>query len=183
MDKFNNGVVGVEAQHIELLIGSTLQTTNWVDNQDGSYHTEFALNQAGDTPLMVTVNKFTETNSIHVNSPSGKDKVASIQLAATVTQVLPNTSTVLTLTLKDQYGNGVNNVLSKDISLSNSYTPENLTSPNWAEDGKQSGIYTASVNLQKVAEHTLTAKVNNLDNILKLPFNPLRKYNMSIALS
>ncbi|QLQ97999.1 invasin domain 3-containing protein [Providencia alcalifaciens] len=172
MDKFNNGVVGVEAQHIELLIGSTLQTTTWVDNQDGSYHTEFALNQAGDTPLMVTVNKFTETNSIHVNSPSGKDKVASIQLAATVTQVLPNTSTVLTLTLKDQYGNGVNNVRSKDILLSNSYTPENLTSPNWAEDGKQSGIYTASVNLQKVAEHTLTAKVNNLDNILKITVQP-----------
>lgn len=79
---------------------------------------------------------------------------------------------MLTLTLKDQYGNGVNNVLSKDILLSNSYTPENLTSPNWAEDGKQSGIYTASVNLQKVAEHTLTAKVNNLDNILKITVQP-----------
>ncbi|UBX50823.1 inverse autotransporter beta domain-containing protein [Providencia alcalifaciens] len=171
-DKFNNGVVGVEAKHIELLIGSTPQTVIWVDNQNGSYHTELALNQAGANPLTVKVNKFTDTKSVHVDSPSGKDKVASIQLGASDTQVLPNTPTMLTLTLKDKYGNGVKNVLSTDISLSNNYSPENLASPSWTEDGKQSGIYTASVNLKKVAEHTLTVKVSNIDKAMKITVRP-----------
>ena len=172
VDQFGNNVIAVENQHIELMLGSTRQTVIWIENQDGTYQTNLTLDQVGDYTMTVNVNTLTDAKSLRVNSPSGKDNVASIQLSAIMGQALPNAPTTLTLILKDKYGNEVKDIRSADISLSDSYSPENFVSPNWAEDGSQIGVYTAVVNLKKVAEHTLTANVNNVDHAIKVTVQP-----------
>ncbi|MTC69345.1 invasin domain 3-containing protein [Providencia sp. wls1914] len=185
VDQFGNNVMAVENQHIELMLGSTRQTVTWIENQDGTYQTNLTLNQVGDYTMTVNVNTIIGTKSLRVNSPSGKDNVASIQLSASANQFLPNESTTLTLILKDTYGNAVKDIRNTDISLSDSHSPENFVSPNWAEDGSQTGVYTALVNLKKVAEHTLTANVNSIDNAIKVtvqPFTEIQHIN-SVELS
>ncbi|MGG4665312.1 hypothetical protein, partial [Providencia vermicola] len=180
-DRFGNGVVDVDPRHISLTLGSVAQVVTWIEDQNGTYHTELALSQVGNQSITVKVNNATETKAVRVNSPAGKDKVVSIQFATTTTSVLPNESVTLTLTLKDQHGNSVKNVRSSDISLSDSHIPESFTSPNWAEDSQQIGVYTAVVNLKKTAEHTLTAKVNNLEKGTKItvqPFTGVQQVNI-----
>ena len=171
-DRFGNGVVEVKPSHITLTSGSVAQVVTWTEGKNGVYRTELALSQVGNQSITVKVNNATETKAVRVNSPAGKDNVASIQLTATTTSVLPNTPVTLTLTLKDQHGNSVKNVRSSDISLSDSHISESFTSPNWAEDSQQIGVYTVVVNLKKTAEHTLTAKVNNLEKGTKITVQP-----------
>ncbi|HHR6131152.1 TPA: inverse autotransporter beta domain-containing protein [Providencia alcalifaciens] len=171
-DQFGNNVIAVENQHIELMLGSTRQTVTWIETQDGTYQTDLTLNQVGNHTITVGVNTLSETKSLHVNSPSGKGHVASIQLSVMANPALPNASTKLTLTLKDKYGNGVKDIRSADISLSDSHLPENFVSPTWAEESSQTGVYTALVNLKKVADHTLTANVNNIDETIKVTVQP-----------
>ncbi|WP_323084297.1 invasin domain 3-containing protein [Providencia alcalifaciens] len=171
-DQFGNNVIAVENQHIELMLGSTRQNVTWIEAQDGTYQADLTLNQVGNHTITVGVNTLSGTKSLHVNSPSGKDHVASIQLSVTANPALPNASTKLTLTLKDKYGNGVKDIRSADISLSDSHLPENFVSPTWAEESSQTGVYTALVNLKKVADHTLTASLNNIDKTIKVTVQP-----------
>ncbi len=179
-DKFGNGVVEVNPSDISLILGSTKHVVTWVEDKNGVYHTELALNKVGNQSISGEVNHISDTKTIHVNSPTGKDKVASIRFAPSTASVLPGKSVTLNLALEDQYGNGVKNIRSADISLSDSHSAESFTSLSWVENSTQTGFYSATVSLKKTTEHTLTVSVNNVSQATKItvqPFTDVKQVN------
>lgn len=66
-DKFGNGVVEVNPSDISLILGSTKHVVTWVEDKNGVYHTELALNKVGNQSISGEVNHISDTKTIHVN--------------------------------------------------------------------------------------------------------------------
>ncbi|HBC7430230.1 TPA: inverse autotransporter beta domain-containing protein [Providencia rettgeri] len=158
-DNYGNEVADVTSKDIKFKNTDSTITTkaSWVKTplHDSVYTAQITLEKVKAHTLSVEVNGQVKNIEIEVKPLEGDKNVAKVNLSASATAKL-GVDTLLTLQLKDQFGNGVINVTNRNIQLTNGGQAENIT---WVE-GSQ-GQYTTNWQSTKVGTHQLDVTVNS----------------------
>ncbi|MBQ0365293.1 invasin domain 3-containing protein [Providencia rettgeri] len=158
LDSYGNEVADITTKDIKFENSDSTIITKalWVktSSHDGVYTANITLEKVKQHTLSVNVNKQVQNVKIDVKPLEGAKNVAEVDLTTPPTAKL-GVDTLLTLQLKDQFGNGVIHVTSQDIQLTHNGQPENII---WIE-GSQ-GQYTANWQSTKVGTHQLDITVN-----------------------
>ena len=159
-DSHGNGVEKVQTNDIQLEHNNTLVSKlTWLEKSAGIYTTTLPLHQQGKNTFVSRVNNRANTLlEINVSAPVGPTHVKTVELKTSTNQLIVGNKTELTLTLTDQWGNGVEGVNANDIVINDSHTKKNLTGLVWTSKGN--GIYTASTIITMNGMHSLRATVN-----------------------
>lgn len=88
---------------------------------------------------------------INVSALTDPTQVKTVELKASTNQLTVGSQTELTLQLTDQWGNGVEGVTAKDITINDAHIKKNLTGLNWLSKGN--GTYTASTTVAIAGIH------------------------------
>lgn len=117
------------------------------------------LYKQGKNTFVARVNHQKNTPfTINVSALSDAAHVNSVELSTSTNQLTVGSQTELTLQLTDQWGNGVEGVTAKDITINDAHIKKNLTGLNWLSKGN--GTYTASTTVAISGIHPLKATVN-----------------------
>ncbi|WP_272685415.1 invasin domain 3-containing protein [Providencia sp. PROV130] len=158
LDNYGNEVADITTKDIKFKNTDSTITTNvsWAKTPSGEgiYTANVMLDKAKTHTLSVEVNGQVKNIDIDVKPLEGAKNVAEVDLTTPPTAKL-GVDTLLTLQLKDQFGNGVIHVTSQDIQLTHNGQPENII---WIE-GSQ-GQYTANWQSTKVGTHQLDITIN-----------------------
>ncbi|MEX9602714.1 MULTISPECIES: invasin domain 3-containing protein [unclassified Providencia] len=159
-DSHGNGVEKVQANDIQLEHNHTpVPKLAWLEKGAGIYTTTLPLHQQGKNIFVSRVNHQTNTPlAIHVSALTGPAQVKIVELKASTNQLTVGSKTELTLILADQWNNGVEGVMAKDITINDAHIKKNLTGLNWLSKGN--GTYTASTTVAIAGVHSLKATVN-----------------------
>ncbi|MEY0429894.1 invasin domain 3-containing protein [Providencia rettgeri] len=159
-DIHGNGVEKVQDNDIQLEHNHTLvPKLVWLEKGAGIYTTTLPLHQQGKNTFVSRVNHQTNAPlAIHVSALTGTAQVKTVELKVSTNQLAVGSNTELTLTLADQWGNGVDGVIAKDITINDAHIKKNLTGLNWLSKGN--GTYTASTTIAIAGVHSLKATVN-----------------------
>ncbi|HBO24561.1 MAG TPA: hypothetical protein DD649_16985, partial [Providencia sp.] len=159
-DSHGNGVEKVQTNDIQLEHNNTLVSKlTWLEKSAGIYTTTLPLHQQGKNTFVSRVNNRANTLlAINVSAPVGPTHVKTVELKTSTNQLTVGNQVELTLTLTDQWGNGVEGVNANDIVINDSHTKKNLTGLVWTSKGN--GIYTASTIITMNGMHSLRATVN-----------------------
>ncbi|ENA0806843.1 invasin domain 3-containing protein [Providencia rettgeri] len=159
-DIHGNGVEKVQANDIQLEHNHTLvPKLAWLEKGAGIYTTTLPLHQQGKNTFVSRVNH--QANAplvINVSALTDPTQVKTVELKASTNQLTVGSQTELTLQLTDQWGNGVEGVTAKDITINDAHIKKNLTGLNWLSKGN--GTYTASTTVAIAGIHSLKATVN-----------------------
>ncbi|HHE8320300.1 TPA: invasin domain 3-containing protein [Providencia rettgeri] len=158
-DNYGNGVEKVKTDEIQLEHNNTLvPQLTWTEQSAGVYTATYPLHQQGKNTFVSRVNNQTNTPLvIDVSALSGAANVAAVELKTDTNQLTVGSKTELTLTVADQWNNGVEGITAQDITINDAHTKKNLTGLNWTAQG--SGIYTAPITLSLAGIHSLKATV------------------------
>ncbi|MEX9296044.1 invasin domain 3-containing protein [Providencia alcalifaciens] len=163
-DSHGNGVEKVQASDIRLEHNNTLiSALSWQELGTGVYTTTLPLHKQGRNTFVSRVNNQASTPlAVSVNALTGPTQVKTVQLNASTNQLTVGSKTELTLTLLDQWNNGVGGITAKDITINDTHIKKNLTGLIWTPQGN--GIYTAPTTVSTVGVHSLKATVNLIES-------------------
>ncbi|MGV2934522.1 Ig-like domain-containing protein [Providencia sp. AGC89] len=163
-DSHGNGVEKVQASDIRLEHNNTLiSALSWQKLGTGVYTTTLPLHKQGRNTFVSRVNNQASTPlAVSVNALTGPTQVKTVQLNASTNQLTVGSKTELTLTLLDQWNNGVGGITAKDITINDAHIKKNLTGLIWTPQGN--GIYTAPTTVSTVGVHSLKATVNLIES-------------------
>ncbi|NIH06463.1 Ig-like domain-containing protein [Providencia rettgeri] len=163
-DSHGNGVEKVQASDIRLEHNNTLiSALSWQEIGTGVYTTTLPLHKQGRNTFVSRVNNQASTPlAVSVNALTGPTQVKTVQLNASTNQLTVGSKTELTLTLLDQWNNGVGGITAKDITINDTHIKKNLTGLIWTPQGN--GIYTAPTTVSTVGVHSLKATVNLIES-------------------
>ncbi|NIA75042.1 hypothetical protein HBA43_10425 [Providencia rettgeri] len=163
-DSHGNGVEKVQASDIRLEHNNTLiSALSWQELGTGVYTTTLPLHKQGRNTFVSQVNNQASTPlAVSVNALTGPTQVKTVQLNASTNQLTVGSKTELTLTLLDQWNNGVGGITAKDITINDTHIKKNLTGLIWTPQGN--GIYTAPTTVSTVGVHSLKATVNLIES-------------------
>ncbi|MBQ0349703.1 Ig-like domain-containing protein [Providencia rettgeri] len=163
-DSHGNGVEKVQASDIRLEHNNTLiSALSWQELGTGVYTTTLPLHKQGRNTFVSRVNNQASTPlAVSVNALTGPTQVKTVQLNASTNQLTVGSKTELTLTLLDQWNNGVGGITAKDITINDAHIKKNLTGLIWTPQGN--GIYTAPTTVSTVGLHSLKATVNLIES-------------------
>ncbi|MEX9870090.1 invasin domain 3-containing protein [Providencia huaxiensis] len=159
-DSHGNGVEKVQTNDIQLEHNHTpVPKLTWLEKGAGIYTTTLPLHQQGKNTFVSRVNQHANTPlAIHVSALTGSAQVKTVGLKVSTNQLAVGSNTELTLTLADQWNNGVEGVMAKDITINDAHIKKNITGLNWQSKGN--GTYTASITVAIAGVHSLKATVN-----------------------
>ncbi|MCG5280240.1 invasin domain 3-containing protein [Providencia rettgeri] len=185
-DSHGNGVEKVLANDIQLEHNGTLVVNPiWQEKSNGIYTTELPLHKQGKNTFVSRVNNRTNTPLvINVSALTGSANVKTVEFKASINQLAVGSRTELTLTLTDQWNNGVEGVNAADIVINDSHTKKALTGLIWKY--QTNGIYTTPTVIPIAGIHSLGATVNQQKskNVLievKPSTDPSRVHNVTLT--
>lgn len=185
-DSHGNGVEKVLANDIQLEHNGTLVVNPiWQEKSNGIYTTELPLHKQGKNTFVSRVNNRTNTPLvINVSALTGSANVKTVEFKASINQLAVGSTTELTLTLTDQWNNGVEGVNAADIVINDSHTKKALTGLIWKY--QTNGIYTTPTVIPIAGIHSLGATVNQQKskNVLievKPSTDPSRVHNVTLT--
>jgi adhesin/invasin len=166
-DEYGNGVTGVAGSDIAIngaLTGQDVSSLSWSEGDAGVY-TASALTMtiAGTHPLRATVNaQDSAPVEVIVSALNSVDAADSVTLEASREALKVGENTVLKVTVKDRYGNGVTGLSGSDIALSGALEGQNVSGLSWEESS--TGVYKAELTMTKAGTHRLKATVNHKES-------------------
>ncbi|MEX9690808.1 hypothetical protein AB7Y06_17250 [Providencia rettgeri] len=118
------------------------------DSRDlGTYTTTIMLSDVKMHTLSAGIGKFTDTTTVTVNSPTGKDAVKTITISP-ISDSDAGQPSSLSISLTDQYGNPVKNISSSDIKMK-------------IDDKEQNIIFMEKNNIDRYIAQLPAAKASN----------------------
>ncbi|WP_167519729.1 hypothetical protein, partial [Intestinirhabdus alba] len=114
---------------VETLSGTTFSATGTA----GEYAVTLPLTKVGVHTLTASARNrgLDATDSVTVNPRAGRDSVKGVTLEASKSSLKVGDSTVLKVTLTDEYGNGVTGVAGSDIAINGALTGQDVSSLSW----------------------------------------------------
>ncbi|WP_353243957.1 invasin domain 3-containing protein [Providencia sp.] len=163
-DSYGNGVEKVQTSDIQLDHNHVLVTKlTWLEKGAGIYTTTLPLHKQGKNTFVSQVNnKANASLTVNVSALTDPTQVKTVELKASTNQLTVGSQTELTLTLTDQWNNGVEGITAKDIIINDAHIKKNLTGLSWISKGN--GIYTAPTVVSIAGIHSLRATVNQIQS-------------------
>ncbi|WP_275077014.1 hypothetical protein, partial [Providencia rettgeri] len=154
-DSHGNGVEKVQISDIQLEHNHVLATKlTWLEKGAGIYTTTIPLHKQGKNTFVSQVNNKASTAlAVNVSALTDPAQVKAVELKASTNQLTVGSQTELTLSLTDQWNNGVEGITDKDITINDAHIKKNLTGLSWVSKGN--GSYTASTVVSIAGIHSL----------------------------
>ncbi|HGN1706767.1 TPA: invasin domain 3-containing protein [Providencia rettgeri] len=164
LDLQQNGVEQVQLSDIQLSNNNVpipANQLNWAEKSQGLYTTTVAMTQQGTQSFSSRINKQESTQvTVNVRAPVGLSHVATVELASSANQLVVGNSTLLTLQLRDKWGNGVEGINSRDITINDALVKGNLSGLVWTYQGN--GNYSTPAIIFINGVHSMRASVNQI---------------------
>ncbi|WPA92617.1 invasin domain 3-containing protein [Providencia zhijiangensis] len=160
-DKFDNPLTGA-AGSLKLLT-NLHSASAWKELSSGLYTQDLTMDKLDKQSIAVMADKILSNKlELTVTPAKGANHIHKTTLETNVSTIEAGKEVILTLTLTDIVNNGVIDVDTKDIQLSNNGKPTVAT---WAHS--QDGIYTTKIRLDTAGNYQFKALVNNQSTPIK----------------